>query len=708
MNKEKHWNYSETDQAIARGYRIGSHNELIKNKETPVLNIIQAVSIPRKKGLLSIDLHMYKMSEDKDISIKNIMRLLMESAVDCSLNYNRNYVEGHDNQRYCEYTKCSYKCDGIDMKDIDNLDDKNLDFSTYQLYYSNTQDIIKHIMFLFQTKFKLEIKTILKKVNKTKFEILTVLNEMINKNIPITNKYGIVSYLREKDNIYYLTNDIEIDDHYLSYYTQYPTVSYKKTFTELLENIQEKYLPNLIDSLCNVQNKDDFKSMIDNIPKKVQEMFIEASISSKQQQLDDNTVFRNIILDYYKPYIKIDTNLAISTYLEDISGTVRCLKNNKWSECSRTNEDVKKILDKESEVEASISENPYGFYGIINPQTDIFKIFNKKEEKIKLAKGREKEKVKLRKKYPKLNDKELEEKIDLMKTGSKKYRGQNCSTWKKEELLMVVHAISLPSLSEEKLKDKKDKLKKLKEKNKKESGHEKELKKFEKYGKYKFNKKLSEKDFGKLKEKLLSKNFDINILNDDELERVLFWNSQYIPVICKAIYNFFKDKNLIVEHIEKSKEKVQKYKKGLWVKIPPIVPKDTPNFNTLWIKGKKLKPVGSLIKECTGETKDKLNLVEKSKEWTLIFNNRTLVGFMTAKDNMISDICITDISRKKKTDKPKIANVALSGIIKKNKIPTIILNKDDELFDRHFKSYTSYGFTKVKENENNITLIFRS
>jgi len=149
-----HWNYSETAQALARGIRLGSHNDLLEIGETPVVRIIQPVSMPRsEESVMSIDLHLYKTSEDKDISIRGILRLLMESAVDCALNYMRNYTDGVDGSRECFYTTCNYQCDGINMGEVETgIPEKDLDFSTYQLYYSDpkTPLIYKKIEAMFR------------------------------------------------------------------------------------------------------------------------------------------------------------------------------------------------------------------------------------------------------------------------------------------------------------------------------------------------------------------------------------------------------------------------------------------------------------------------------------------------------------------------------------------------------------------------------
>lgn len=132
-----HWNYSETAQALARGIRFGSHNQLIKLGLSPVVRILQPVAIPRESKELSLDLLMYETSEDKDIAISMILRLLMQTAFDCALNYLRNRVESIDGSRECHYATCNYNCEGIDENLLNGVDEKEIDYSTYQLYYAN-------------------------------------------------------------------------------------------------------------------------------------------------------------------------------------------------------------------------------------------------------------------------------------------------------------------------------------------------------------------------------------------------------------------------------------------------------------------------------------------------------------------------------------------------------------------------------------------
>jgi len=145
------FNYTGVSQALARGIRLNSHRDLIARlaRDMPdkgpslardiKVDIFQNVSIPRD-NTPSIDLKKYEVSEMKDMQINSIVRLLMTSSFDCALNYRRNLITNkmYDNTRECNYTQCNYDCRGIDNNYLaTELKKDELDYSTYQLYYSN-------------------------------------------------------------------------------------------------------------------------------------------------------------------------------------------------------------------------------------------------------------------------------------------------------------------------------------------------------------------------------------------------------------------------------------------------------------------------------------------------------------------------------------------------------------------------------------------
>lgn len=121
-----HWNYSETSQVIARGWR-NSHHDLIERGETPVLNIYQYAAIPTT--FPSIDIIMYKTSEEKDLKIQKMTKLMKETAIDCFMFKERN-GQGVDFSRDCQYDECAFTCDD-EPTSCPFTDNSNFDLSYY-------------------------------------------------------------------------------------------------------------------------------------------------------------------------------------------------------------------------------------------------------------------------------------------------------------------------------------------------------------------------------------------------------------------------------------------------------------------------------------------------------------------------------------------------------------------------------------------------
>lgn len=256
------YNYSETEQAIARGYRLNSHKDLLNDGIVPVVRISQLVAIP-KNGGFSIDLNMYETSEDKDITIRGILRYIMESAFDCSLNYFRNHTTGEDGKRGCDYQECDYVCDGINMKNIeDGLQIEEIDNSTYELYYADPKvlPIRKDLEKYFRKYNELDIESVVKYFDGkySEWEINNALKTIIKKS---------------EENMYYM-----------NYMQIYSRSTIKKIMMRIIElfsthfrisllNIIKKFpdntkfeiltaLKNIIDESIVIKNKYGFSSYL--------------------------------------------------------------------------------------------------------------------------------------------------------------------------------------------------------------------------------------------------------------------------------------------------------------------------------------------------------------------------------------------------------------------------------------------------------------
>lgn len=417
-----HWNYSETAQAIGRGIRFGSHKDLGGDVR---VEILQNVSIPING--LSIDLYLYEMSEIKDISIRSILRILMECAFDCGLNYLRNKSKGEDYSRECDYTICDFQCDGIESYNND------VDISTYQLYYTdslaskvkrrietllrqNTQMTLQAIVDNLNTEFteeeiyntlniieedvnpvftykdfllafsrypideiKLRIDDIFKQLfiidlpkllkllsQYTPFQVLLSLSDMIDKNIPITNKYGITSYLRENNNYYFLVDRIDSSNNiYNNYYCEYINIITNQTADQIFEQEEKNVLPKIISDMLTSEVK--FKDNISKIPIIVQELLLELAVKAKKKGVP--SVGRDIILSNLASYIEQYGDVTVSTLLyKKQNGLLKCYVDGDWDICD--NDIVSEFKQSKEKAMKDLIDSKYNYSGKINKTVD--------------------------------------------------------------------------------------------------------------------------------------------------------------------------------------------------------------------------------------------------------------------------------------------------------------------------------------------------
>lgn len=373
------WNYSETAQVLARGYRVGSHAALGDNA---TLEIYQRVSIPDSE-MFCIDLYEYQLSEVKDVSIKGVERVMKESAFDCALTYKRNYVKGFDGERLCDYTGCEYMCDGIDpnLLEDDGVTPNMLDYSTYELYYSSEQinkisDLVIH---LFRDSFNLSLEVITNEIvsklsTATPFQIMTALRRIIHDNVVIHDRYGLAAYLREQNNAYFLVGSLSVTGNTASqYYTSDPIHVTTITFKEILAQMQSQSIRS-VERACNSTTTTELATYVSVLPLRVQEIVIEACISSKELGLKVNTTFRDLALKCYEgAYEKIGKNW-ISHLLYESDGILRCFDGTTWTNCDTAS--TTKYLKKKEAFEHKMANSPYKHYGIVSEREGkrVFKI----------------------------------------------------------------------------------------------------------------------------------------------------------------------------------------------------------------------------------------------------------------------------------------------------------------------------------------------
>ena len=388
------FNYSETSQAISRGIRLESHKNLLEHNKHVSVDIFQRVAVPNIE-IKSIDLYMYEISETKDISIKNVERVIKESCFDCQLNIKRNKKQDmYNNTRDCEYNICEYKCDGINEEDLV----KKLDYSTYQIYYSNTDDIIDKIKEIFKLKFYIhynDLKKIIKNGNDIQdFEIISALNIAINNNIIFNKKY----YLKEDKNIYFLVDNIlSKNDMFITYYKKH-NIPIKQKFNTILNDIYFKTTLKTIEKIFTSTDIEYLKNLLELIhPNKIIQMMIEQSLIAKIKDIQKNKTSRDLLLEYYKYYYDQYDYKGTKIYLFYYNEKMRYLNqdNFKWINCDQEIIDFYisiKTTEQQNIIDKCIRLN-IGYYGIYTYIDNKFYIkdISKNLETKKSAQNRGKE-----------------------------------------------------------------------------------------------------------------------------------------------------------------------------------------------------------------------------------------------------------------------------------------------------------------------------
>lgn len=95
---EPYWNISRLDQIIGRAIRYCSHKDVPKYRKNVTIYMYESV-LPSKE--ISIDTYITSLAKRKQIIITQFENILKQSAVDCNLNKNANFV-GKNNKLKCK------------------------------------------------------------------------------------------------------------------------------------------------------------------------------------------------------------------------------------------------------------------------------------------------------------------------------------------------------------------------------------------------------------------------------------------------------------------------------------------------------------------------------------------------------------------------------------------------------------------------------
>lgn len=394
------WNETELIQAEGRVIRVNSHVDLPVDER--YIKMFRWCAMPDDPNFPSIDLEMYKISEDKDLVNRQLERLLKEGAVDCALNAKRNMRPSIDldNSRACDYDSCIYYCDNIPaswyLSDIDGIDQKAISDripkpsmidDSYNLYYAAEEiEIIKQkVSNIFQRKFIYFYQDIINELPEaSELVIIRALKELIDQSIPIINKYGIQSYLRESLNLYYLVDSYDFNSgpelYLLSWYNINPVLKENISFENWVNIYEYEYLQEKMQKLNDTKamkewffDKDDgiiyLSKTFKSFSPLIQEAILESFYKAEKLGIDKNKHLREEFFRIYKRSIIPLQDEVVSTLLQSYNEKLRCydIANKQWKYCDNEQKDK---YERRGNIAEDMGEllDYYGYYGIDDPE----------------------------------------------------------------------------------------------------------------------------------------------------------------------------------------------------------------------------------------------------------------------------------------------------------------------------------------------------
>lgn len=364
-----HWNYSETSQVIARGWRMGSHDDLIKRGDSEVQVSIYQYATVTTNIKASIDLTMYKMSESKDIYMKHIERVVKTSAFDCPLTIERNKISGYEGMRECDYMECDYVCDG-------NIGSEE-DTSSSDFFYNNTDELYTKIYRYFRTNFEIDLDEISKIFpHMTLLEIIMGIKSLIDKSTQFINKFGHIVYLKIQKNKVFIVNDPKIpnNDVFVNYYNKNLLIKNGDSFSYELSQVMIDRLPVVIEQIFT--STPYRREIISRLPAKVQVVLLQGCLEAKIKDTEYKVNVREHILDMFKGFFDFINDKWVVWLYKDLYGISVYNPDNYDNVFNKTGlweTDTKVNIDEYLSCRRKrLVETPVGVYGLYNPHLKEF------------------------------------------------------------------------------------------------------------------------------------------------------------------------------------------------------------------------------------------------------------------------------------------------------------------------------------------------
>lgn len=346
------WNQSATYQALSRGVRATSHDDILAEERQKAIERgedPESVKIPieiYKHAALSdtpdrdsVDLMMYSVSENKDRNIKRVMRIMKQVAIGCQVHYKRNVRPTDvDGTPACDYEKCQYEC-------ADPPPDYE-DFSTYDVLYAGEvlDDVSKDLSIIYHKVNSVSLKELFALLPhyREKYIVIT-LEKIIREKIPIYDRFGYPTYLREDNGIFYLDRTYPSGDnpsHLMAYYSSGLIAIEEKSLDDIVNDLELAGNKDIVEGLYDLDpSSEEFSKIIDSLSIESQVKLLEDSLIKRVTGDEDDVV--TAVLDKFQRMI-----IIINEPITELGKLHDQMSQNKPKRGRKPNPDIKKRIKK--------------------------------------------------------------------------------------------------------------------------------------------------------------------------------------------------------------------------------------------------------------------------------------------------------------------------------------------------------------------------
>jgi len=273
------WNQSHIYQAISRAIRTTSHVALLSEAKAELIErglnpdgakipvyIYRHASLTETE-LLSTDLHIYQMAEQKDISIRRMERILKQVAFDCQIHYKRNVRPTDiDYSAACDYDICDYPCVSAPPTREQIVEA----MPSYNMLYSGT--ITDKIAEALKAKLLVSplvtLSELYDSMNYSHTDILLALEELITNKTVVTDRFGFEGFVGlDGDNVF-IQRDYPLVEGSKSstYYVGNLIAIKRQNITEYSVGLEAPYQEGIISTLEAMDpDSAEFRNMVDNL-----------------------------------------------------------------------------------------------------------------------------------------------------------------------------------------------------------------------------------------------------------------------------------------------------------------------------------------------------------------------------------------------------------------------------------------------------------